>query len=337
MGEFCKCTDGLLTMYSLLYFLIIALLVIYALSFFFPAFACLTYKMRLFVKGVAHLLASTDKKFPKRSDPALVKKKRSKRLIFVRHGESAWNVVFNRGFGPSFLVRLGSALVEEGRLLPTMDSVFFDSPLCKVGTDQALELQRFVDSDPVLSGQEGRSVLVASNLRRALSTNTIAFWNRLNRTKEKIRILSPLQEVTFNVDGVALAKPRTAPVLADTELAAINVRRADFRGERYFDATENAGDKPVRSRGIGRMIEFCQWVFRQPEETVIVNGHSLYFRFFFQTFLPHASVHEGKTAKMANCAVVALNLWEGEDGGYVVEEESINVMHRHFEVKKKRQ
>ena len=45
-------------MYSLLYFLIIALLVIYALSFFFPAFACLTYKMRLFVKGVAHLLAS---------------------------------------------------------------------------------------------------------------------------------------------------------------------------------------------------------------------------------------------------------------------------------------
>merc|ERR1711991_490355 len=165
MGEFCKCTDGLLTMYSLLYFLIIALLVIYALSFFFPAFACLTYKMRLFVKGVAHLLASTDKKFPKRSDPALVKKKRSKRLIFVRHGESAWNVVFNRGFGPSFLVRLGSALVEEGRLLPTMDSVFFDSPLCKVGVQPA---------------------------RRALSTNTIAFWNRLNRTKEKIRILSPL-------------------------------------------------------------------------------------------------------------------------------------------------
>ena len=28
------------------------------------------------------------------------------RIIFVRHGESVWNYVFNRGFGPSFLVRL---------------------------------------------------------------------------------------------------------------------------------------------------------------------------------------------------------------------------------------
>merc|ERR1712000_283632 len=119
--------------------------------------------MRLFVKGVAHLLASTDKKFPKRSDPALVKKKRSKRLIFVRHGESAWNVVFNRGFGPSFLVRLFSAIAEELRLLPTMDSVFFDSPLASLGTQQAQELQKYVDTDPLLNGTEGRSIIVSSN------------------------------------------------------------------------------------------------------------------------------------------------------------------------------
>lgn len=31
---------------------------------------------------------------------------REVRLIFVRHGESVWNYVFNRSFGPSFLVRL---------------------------------------------------------------------------------------------------------------------------------------------------------------------------------------------------------------------------------------
>ena len=30
-------------------------------------------------------------------------------VVFVRHGESEWNDVFNKGFGPSFLVRLVGA------------------------------------------------------------------------------------------------------------------------------------------------------------------------------------------------------------------------------------
>ena len=33
------------------------------------------------------------------------------RIIFIRHGESMWNLVFNRGFGPSFLVRLVKAVL----------------------------------------------------------------------------------------------------------------------------------------------------------------------------------------------------------------------------------
>ena len=37
------------------------------------------------------------------------------RVIFVRHAESMWNLVFNRGFKPSFLWRLISALVYGAR------------------------------------------------------------------------------------------------------------------------------------------------------------------------------------------------------------------------------
>lgn len=37
--------------------------------------------------------------------------------------------VFNRGFGPSFLVRLFNAIVREIQYLVTQDSLFFDSPL----------------------------------------------------------------------------------------------------------------------------------------------------------------------------------------------------------------
>merc|ERR1712000_170065 len=321
--------------YTLLWYNLILWLAIYVLSFFFESFACVAYKGRLFVKGVTHLFFSTDKKWRKLPDPANVARKRSKKIVFVRHGESAWNVVFNRGFGPSFIVRLFSAIAEELRLLPTMDSVFFDSPLASLGTQQAQELLKYVDTDPLLNGTEGRSIIVSSNLRRALSTGTIGFWNRVNRSNEKIKILSSLQEVTFNVDGVALAKPRTSPVLADTELAGIGVSRANFRSEKFYDASENMGDKVVRTKGISRMLDFCQWAFKQPEDTIIVNGHSLYFRFFFQNFLSHASKHEGKVNKMRNGSAIAFTLWEG-DGAFVIDEESIDIKHGGFESKKKK-
>lgn len=266
-----------------------------------------------------------------------MKRKRSKKIFFVRHGQSEWNVVFNLPplQPPTIFGRLALALVEETRLLPTMDSVFVDSPLSVLGTDQAKELQSFVDSHPILNGSEGRSVLASSNLRRALSTGTIGFWNRLNKKQsEKIRILSCLQEITFNVDGVALAKPETAPVLAAAELRALKQTRTGFNYSRFYDASENNGDKIVRGKGLTRMLEFCQWAFRQTEENIIVNGHSLYFRFFFQTFLPYASRSDCKLSKMGNGAVASFTLWEGEDGSFVIDDD-VTILHGHLESAKK--
>ena len=190
-----------------LWYLAVASLLCYALSFFFEAFANVIYKERLFLKGIVHLLFSTDKKWKRLPDPATVSRVRSKQIIFVRHGESAWNVVFNRGFGASFPGRLLSAIFDELRVLPTLDSVFADSPLSVLGCRQAQELQNFVETHPLLRGSEGKSVVVSSNLRRAVSTATIGFLHRLKRTQERIHILSSLQEVTFNIDGVSLAKP----------------------------------------------------------------------------------------------------------------------------------
>jgi hypothetical protein len=63
------------------------------------------------------------------------------RLIFVRHGESVWNYVFNRGFGPSFLVRLLRVTLHELYLLPFEDSAYLDSPLSEYGLEQCIKLQ----------------------------------------------------------------------------------------------------------------------------------------------------------------------------------------------------
>ena len=238
---------------AMLWYLAVVSLVCYALSFFFEAFANVIYKERLFLKGVVHLLFSTDKKWRRLSDPATVSKVRSKQVIFVRHGESAWNVVFNRGFGASFPGRLLSAIFDELRVLPTLDSVFADSPLSVLGCRQAQELQNFVETHPLLRGSEGRSVIASSNLRRAVSTGIVGFLPRLKRTQERIHVLSSLQEVTFNIDGLSLAKPQCPPVLSDDEVHAIGVRRADLHPERLLDSSENYGDKAVRGKGIARM------------------------------------------------------------------------------------
>ena len=78
------------------------------------------------------------------------------------------------------------------------------------------------------------------------------------------------------------------------------------------------------------MQDFCKWCFSRDETAIIAAGHSLYFRFFFQNFLPFASKFDGKENKLGNGAVVTFTLWEG-DGGYVIDESSISVLHGHFE------
>jgi broad specificity phosphatase PhoE len=229
------------------------------------------------------------------------------------------------------------------QMLTTLDSVFVDSPLSQLGAQQAIDVQKFIESMPesdaigsVLKGAPGSSsVLVASNLRRAISTSLIAFMQRVRRTQEKVHILSALQEITFNIDGVSLAKPRAPPVLADVELSAMNQSRKDFNPDRYFDCSGNNGDKPMRGKGLTRLLQFAKWAMDRPEEHVIAAGHSLYFRFFFQTFLPQSSVHIAKKDKMGNGCIVAFTLYEGLDPSgqlfYGVDESTVKVVYHDFE------
>jgi hypothetical protein len=61
---------------------------------------------------------------------------------------------------------------------------------------------------------------VSSNLRRAVATTAIAFWDRLCRTGEKVYVVSSLQEMARNVDAFALAGTREAVPLHGIEAGA---------------------------------------------------------------------------------------------------------------------
>ena len=133
---------------------------------------------------------------------------------------------------------------------------------------------------------------------------------------------------------------RTTPttLYTNTPLRTTAARK-DFNPDRFFDAKENEGDKKVKSKGLTRMLQFAKWAMDRPEETVIVGGHSLYFRFFFQTFLPLSSTHIAKKDKMGNGCIVSFTLFEGTDPNnttfYGIDEPSIRVIHHDFESKLK--
>jgi len=115
-------------------------------------------------------------------------------------------------------------------------------------------------------------------------------------------------EQSRNFDCVPLSAPHEVPPLPDL------VDRIDEHelGWGMFDPSGNTGDKPIRSKakGFKRMENFVDFCF-QPElerTTIIAVGHSLYYKRFFNCFLPHSQKSPAKEYKMQNACAVGLTL-----------------------------
>lgn len=152
------------------------------------------------------------------------------------------------------------------------------------------------------------SQLVSSNLRRALSTTIVGFQDRLakNYDGDNILVLSCLQEISVNPDALSIT-PAHAPVSpAFTDPRTL--RHYYHKGDR-IDTSKNAGNKAVSSNGYQRMQEFCSIVFEDiPKDTIIACGHSLWFKSFFQTYLPRDFDHISKRKKLVNGGTVGFTL-----------------------------
>ena len=248
-------------------------------------------KARLYALGLLAMAVGRDKRWrSRRVDARTVRAARlvdTKRLVFVRHGESEWNRIFN--VGPKALApfKLAIALVREAALLLRGDpgSVFLDAPLTTLGLEQAQAVAAVLRGPPAgpaaaleLATLRGdataprTSVVVSSNLRRAAQTAALAFQHRL-RGGEAVRVLSCLQEISNNVDAVALAPPGAAPDLPRVP--------APLRGPGAFDGAGNLGTKPPRGDGRRRLEAFCAYALAADEGCVVAVGHSPWFPSFF--------------------------------------------------------
>jgi hypothetical protein len=139
-----------------------------------------------------------------------------------------------------------------------------------------------------------------------------------------------LQEMSRNVDTLAIAHPGTVPRLSIVNGDAARVpdltscTSADF----------HTGNKPVRAVALTRIRQFGGWCFGRQEDAIVVVGHSLLFRTMFSLWLPRSSTHVAKAKKVVNCGVVAFTLAAGQlpDGtpAYRIDPESVTVVYGGF-------
>ncbi|QDZ19725.1 hypothetical protein HOP50_03g22420 [Chloropicon primus] len=265
-------------------------------------------------------------------DPKL----KRKTLVFVRHGESVWNEVFNRGKGPGFLYRLVLSFFRELYQLTFEDSVMIDSPLSSVGEAQGKDLHQFMQQDKLgtvmynlkraedifhkIKSGDKDCKLVASNLRRSMATAAIGFSSRIGKTNEKIQIVPYLQEITRNVDAVSLAGKGEVQANLGGSLGGVDT-------EQLFDPRINTGSKPVSLTGSKRIELFAQWLFNQKEDIVVAAGHSLYFKSFLIMYLPKTFDHVCKKKKMRNSAVITFDIVQDASGSVMILPDSLTTLY----------
>lgn len=329
------------------------LALIFAVAIFAtPAGQILLYKGQLYAQGINFTARAKDLPSTFRGSNAIKMSKcgaydhgkRKVRVVFIRHGQSVWNSIFN-SFDLGWPMRAVKAIINEAVFFFTspFDSVFIDSPLSSKGQREVEELAMFIRSakDKVPSNP-ATSVVVTSNLRRAMETALVGVAPRLTITKERIMVDSSLQEGSQNIDAQTLSAERRklAPVV-------MGPLRNPKQLPSVFDPSLNDGGKIIGCDVYQRMDTFLTHLFGGSPvslttgdssasgnaglKEVIVVGHSGYFRNFFRRFLPSSSNHVSKRQKMQNCAVVAFDLFRNENTGEIfVDEGSISVLYKGF-------
>jgi len=331
----------------------------------------LIHRIRLTVLGAAYLLLCNDKSWKKPKDPYVlftpilssedgIAKVQKKTIVFVRHGESTWNDTFNKGshrsaavFVMGFVPGLFKAAMYETYLILTgqVDSWFYDSPISHLGLSQVDALGKSLSKKPtegsvsekdaefisILRGDPGapESKLLCSSLRRALSTMAASFRERLSRRPgDKILVVPSLQEISRNPDTLSIT-----PAMKQVNASWIDKHSeiCDFQDifTNQTDMSLHKGNKPIKTNGLLRMDEFCDFVFSSDVEEyyVIAGGHSIWFRSFFRSYLPYNSDHVSKKRKLVNAGCVALTLLKAkttEGDKYMIDPKSIHIIYGGF-------
>lgn len=207
-----------------------------------------------------------------------------------------------------------------------------------------------------------KSKLIASNLRRAVSTIIGGFHERMQvqnqslsyHCTEKILIVPSLQEISSNPDTLCITPPNTTiqaswleqqPAISSSSSKSSSSSSSAIKCNYQHiyntqtDMSLHMGNKPLlTTNGYKRIMEFCHFLFSTSsiihEDYIIVGGHSLWFRSFFRLLLPYHISHVAKEKKIVNGGIVVFDLLMKNDSfgtpRYMIDPQSIQTIYGGF-------
>lgn len=249
------------------------------------------------------------------------------------------------------------------------ESWFFDSALSAKGVGQGEGLRKFLKKEKMRLGSGGNNAreehavklllaldeendpsshVVSSNLRRAISTAAIGLADRFSATtatsiqhkqnhgKDGILLLPCMQEISKNPDALTILPPKGVahPTWCDDDIVGLS-EPGKFTS--LIDTRYHTGNKSLGSNGLIRLNQFCNDLFdssKLPKQNVICAGHSLFFRSFFQVYLPRGTEHISKKKKLVNGGTVMVTLREATLGDgrkeYMIDPKSVVMVYGGF-------
>lgn len=297
-------------------------------------------KGKMYSSAFAYMALAQDTKIKKPTGELPTGKASKITIIFVRHGESTWNEVFNKKPKLMLPLRLFLAMIAELKLLLLpQGSVFLDAPLNDEGITQARQIDAFIKSSKASEYRDllDNGFLVTSNLRRALETLLFGFKSRIQRGSPTVTMWSCLQECSRNIDTQSVTAVSEQPVPTE------RVQNADSTVASWYNSRvsvkEYTGNKTLKSNAGSRIMEFCEKAFKSQQTCIIVAGHSLWFRNFFRmnirTNTGALLATKAITKKIKNGGMIKFELSQfqspGQPNQYSVNPDSIKEVFLGFE------
>jgi len=220
-----------------------------------------------------------------------------KRIYFLRHGESQWNAAQRE----KDIVRMFSTR---------------DHPLTKNGIHQALCIR-----ENLLNFCSDAEAIFTSPLTRAIQTTLIALDGHKCNKMKLLSLCKENQMSFLSLDSKGSAEREN---IRERAVSLLKQESPDPFVEDFsmevdqFDSEHRwwTFKKETKERVLARLGLFCNSLQFCDEKAIVVVGHSLFFKTFFQT-VEAAAAADAKThemlsnlrrSKLPNCGCVAIDL-----------------------------
>ncbi|KAK1937415.1 hypothetical protein X943_001680 [Babesia divergens] len=264
---------------------------------------------------------------------------RTKTVYFIRHGQSVWNLTFDISRGVFHVLRSTlQLLVVEVCFFFTNDTFLYDSPLSTNGINQALEFSMHLTNPESTKTNDVKALkkdfaqkvaMFTSNLRRAQSTMMLALQDRLHHNEETITVLNELEEATRNPDCVPLSTS-----LKSSTIPFLEYMMLPDKTKTYSKILKRSHEDDISRLSLyEKMLMFNERIFRQPEDIIIVCGHSRWIMQYLDVFLPQqASDVEFRKRKVGNVDTLRFDVTKKEfkngESMYMVEPGSVKLVYK---------